>query len=111
MGITIYGQSDDLIEIDGDVYEEFQYSGPDGDLIALSNGAIFRVEFTRDGWRITPIFVPREVIWDRHELVPPDGNDEVTVEDVVWVVHGDAYALERTRDACPRRHPSQGKRR
>lgn len=38
MAVTIYGASDDLIEVEGDIDEEFTYDdqGGDGDLIALS---------------------------------------------------------------------------
>jgi predicted methyltransferase len=57
--VVITGSSDDLIEVDGDLSEEF-YS-PDGgrdegDLLACSDGTMLRISYTREGiWRITPV--------------------------------------------------------
>lgn len=57
MSITIYGASDDLIEVEGDISEEFSALGEDdGYLIAVSDGTLLRVRYTADGvWRIEPV--------------------------------------------------------
>lgn len=59
--VTIYGASDDLIEIDGDLREEFNaYDEDEGVYVAFSDGTILRVKYDEDGcWRITPTFLGR----------------------------------------------------
>lgn len=60
MAVTVYGASDDLIEIEGDVDEEFyaiefgHENESEGGFLAFSDGTILRIVY--DGiWRITPI--------------------------------------------------------
>jgi hypothetical protein len=56
MSITIYGASDDLIAVEGDIREEFNYDSSSGDVLAFSNGVLLRVSYTDDGvWRIAPM--------------------------------------------------------
>jgi hypothetical protein len=102
VSITIYGASDDLIEIEGDVREEFyttsECEDDDGELLALSNGCIFRIKY--DGcWRITPVVMRAGVHWSKLDAVDEDDDnysDRVTVDDdVMWVVHGIRYAGAR----------------
>jgi hypothetical protein len=87
VSITIYGASDDLIEIEGDIRAEFSATG-DGDYVALSNGCIFRIAY--DGvWRITHAVLRKGVEWRKVEATHEDDDnysDRVTVEDgVTWV--------------------------
>jgi hypothetical protein len=100
MTITLSGHSDDLIEIDGDLSEEFAYNIDHGysNYLALSNGAVFRIEYASDGcWRITPCSVPASVSWEKVEAVSADDDnysDRVTVTgEVIWVVHGIGIAV------------------
>jgi hypothetical protein len=53
MSTTIYGCSDDLIELDGDIYDEIGcYEQPTR--IKFDNGVLLGVEYEADGhWRIT----------------------------------------------------------
>jgi hypothetical protein len=99
VSLTIYGASDDLIEVEGDIRDEFyttsECEDDNGDLLALSNGCIFRIKY--DGcWRITPVVLAVGVQWSKVEAVDEDDNnysDHLTVEgDVSWVVHGVRYA-------------------
>lgn len=79
--IRIYGASDDLIEIEGDIGEEFPYYG-DPVLLAFSEGTILRVVFDRDGiWRITPVFRGRARL--THIICNPDPFDDSDYSDVV----------------------------
>ena len=60
--IRIYGASDDLIEVEGDISEEFNhYASGDKDeptYLGFSDGTILRVLFDRDSiWRFTPLIV------------------------------------------------------
>lgn len=61
--IKVYGASDDLVELEGDINEEFNYLGlggadeqDSGGLLAFSNGVILRIVYTQEGvWRITTV--------------------------------------------------------
>jgi hypothetical protein len=97
MSVTVYGASDDLIEVDGAVSEEFPLHDDDeGDLLAFSNGVILRVCYSKSGvWRITRVVGDAE--WVSIEQAPEDDEDNytdrATVNDsVAWVVHGIAWA-------------------
>lgn len=100
MAITITGASDDLIEVDGDISEEFPYQKPGygqptGDLLAFSDGTILRIEFTRDGvWRITPVVRGAAALTIEQAPEGDDNNytDRATLDGAVWVVQGMAYA-------------------
>lgn len=54
MGVTVYGASDDLIEVEGDVREEFG-GGESGDVIVFSDGTALRVAWEDGVWRIRPV--------------------------------------------------------
>jgi hypothetical protein len=92
MSIIISGHSDDLIEIEGDITEEFVLINVD--YIALSNGCMFKVVY--DGcWRITPVVLRAGVVWSKTEAVDAGDiySDRVTVEgDISWVAHCIRYA-------------------
>jgi putative component of toxin-antitoxin plasmid stabilization module len=94
--ITIYGASDDLIEVDGDIREEFTYldRGNDGDLLACSDGTILRIEFG-EVWRITPVVHGSAALTIAQAPENDDKNytDRATLTgDIVWVVQGIAWA-------------------
>lgn len=105
--ITLYGASDDLIEIEGDIREEFPYRDLDGkgDLIGFSNGMLVRVLLDGDGvWRIHPIrAMGRGTYAIEQAQVGDDDNysDRLTIPGVVveWAVHGEAAAIARFTDA------------
>jgi hypothetical protein len=98
--ITVYGASDDLIEVDGDISAEFAYQKrgygqPSGDLLAFSDGTILRVEFTRSGvWRITPVVRgSAELSIDQAPENDEDNrSDRATVSGAVWVAQSIDYA-------------------
>lgn len=94
MAVTVYGSSDDLIEVEGDVLEEF-YLPTEGDsLLAFSTGVVLRIDYTEDGvWRITPLAGGSDVT-----LTPAEGPDSDNYSDraelvgpVGWVVLGSAW--------------------
>jgi hypothetical protein len=95
--ITVYGASDDLIEIEGDIREEFSASDVDGDLLAFSDGTLLRIRYTRDGvWRIETLVTAQSTL----EIVPAPANDESNYSDratltgapITWVVRGSEWA-------------------
>ncbi len=100
MSVTVYGASDDLIEIEGDIREEFTYEGPghgagSGDLLAFSDGTILRIEYADTGiWRIAPVVHGTAHL--TFEQAPEDDesnySDRATLSFAAWVVQGVAFA-------------------
>lgn len=90
MKITIYGASDDLIEIEGDITEEFDACG-DGTYIGCSDGTLLFIDYNRHGfWRINILSSGTS------KITRTDGTDEnndysdkVTLEgDIKWLTCG-----------------------
>jgi hypothetical protein len=81
--LTIYGSSDDLIETEGDVYEEFTVT--DGlAYVYLSTGQAFRFRFEPEGWRVSVLAtsaVPLPV-----STLNEQGDEVITIQEPVrWV--------------------------
>lgn len=90
--ITIYGASDDLIEIEGDLREEFTFQDEDnGDIVTFGDGTALRVTYTNDGfWRIAALFKGSAKV-SKVEGTDPDDDytDRVTLTgDLFWVSTG-----------------------
>lgn len=106
--VKIYGASDDLIEVDGDMREEFSLSFRDDDstiFIACSDGSMFRVLY--DGcWRFARI-VEGSAKFSKLEADEADKSgsrptgepwysDVVTLDgDVSWVICGTNVATKQ----------------
>lgn len=94
--VRITGASDDLIEIDGDISEEFSGNDEEGDLIAVSDGTVLRISYTRDGiWRIVPVVHGSAKLTITQAPEDDDRNytdEAVLTGDVRWVVHGSELA-------------------
>jgi hypothetical protein len=88
MKVEVYGRSDDLIEIDGDVRAEFNtmfgFSDGAGQL-AFSDGTVFTVDYNSDGfWKFR---------------LEHEGDAEVTQEHVATQEdYTDRYLLDGTFD-------------
>jgi hypothetical protein len=98
--LNVYGASDDLIEIEGDISEEFNLVDDDkGDLLAFSDGTVLRIAYTNPGiWRITPVVRGTATLSIDAAMEDDDVNytDKATLDgDVVWVAHAVAYARKR----------------
>lgn len=96
--IKIHGASDDLIEIDGDIREEFNppYDA-EHSLVACSNGVLLRIAYTDDGdgiWRITPLLGADQVsIWQCPLDDEESYSDIATISGpLVWVALCTDYA-------------------
>ena len=90
--VVVTGMSDDLIELDGAVSEEFDIGNGGSGLVAFSNGVLLRVAFDDDGiWRITPLFGADKVSVAQADA---DGRtDAATVAGPVrWAAHVQAWA-------------------
>ena len=101
--LTIYGASDDLIEVDGDIREEFDSCEEDKAVLAFSDGTVLSVHY--DGqWTFKRVvkgsatFTKDEATSDEGKR--PDGkpaySDVVTLEgEIRWVVYGRSMAMRR----------------
>lgn len=87
--VTICGASDDLIEIDGDLTDEFNPSNDDPSYLAFSDGTVLRVQY--DGfWRVVRLRTGTAG-FEKHEGTDMDTDytDKVTLTgDLLWVVFG-----------------------
>jgi hypothetical protein len=88
--VVVSGYSDDLIEVDGDISEEFQVGGRHAfGLVAFSNGVILRVEFG-EPWRISPVAgcTPETVVIEQTQ--DENGSDIARLPSagIEWVVVG-----------------------
>jgi len=95
--LKIYGASDDLIEIEGDITEEFNPKDGERSLLAFSDGTLLQIQYGAGGnafWRITPL-IYGSAKYRKVEATDEDENysDVVTLEgDIKWVVCGDQWA-------------------
>lgn len=96
--IKIYGGSDDLIEIEGDLTEEFNIGAGDQQpkLLAFSDGTLLRIVYGDEGiWRITPLVRGSAVYTKEFEATDADGeySDVVTLDgDIQWVALASSWA-------------------
>lgn len=95
--ITVYGYSDDLIEVEGDIREEFGAGiDDDGELLAFSTGVLLRITYTKDGvWRINALSGV-----DKVKIVQAPAGDEKNYSDratiegpVKWILQGENYHM------------------
>lgn len=93
--LKIYGASDDLIEIEGSITEEFYCPdvGDDrGAYIAISDGTLLSVSYTGDGlWKISTFSVGEKTTLAIESATDIDDNysDRVILDgDFRWVVMG-----------------------
>ena len=97
--VTVYGSSDDLIEIEGDIQEEFgwQSRGEESRFIAFSDGTVLECKY--DGfWRFT-LRSRGTASMTKVEAtdVDTDYSDRVTLTgDVRWAVVGEHYVAKRS---------------
>lgn len=106
--IEVYGASDGLIEVEGDIREEFSYSGEARgvDVLAFSDGTLLSIEYDQNGiWRIN-LLASGALAYNKDEGYSDEGqrgdgkpaySDVVTLSGepevvVRWVVHGAGWA-------------------
>lgn len=98
MALRIYGASDDLIEIEGDLTGEF--TPPETvevTAIGISDGTLLTIEYTRSGtWDIVLVKQGRSVVVI-HKNAGPDSDEYSDVaelsgdEKIVWVALADSW--------------------
>lgn len=93
--VEIYGASDDCIELDGDIRDEFYAHEDDSDYLAFSDGTVLVINYTNDGvWRINRV-QDGSAQYSKIEASSPDSkdySDKVTLTgDLKWCVCGKNY--------------------
>jgi len=93
--LKIYGRSDDLIEIDGDIYDEIGWHPSEKCYITISDGTVISIEYSDEGiWRIAML---REGSGDPEIIYAPSDDDD-NYSDVLilplghftivkWIIH------------------------
>lgn len=100
MKVTIYGASDDLIELEGDLREEFNPERDDKPgYLAFSDGTLLSIQYGNEGiWRINRL-VEGSATYAKTDGTDSysDYTDKVTLEGdaLTWVVYG--HQIERAK--------------
>lgn len=113
MGICIYGSSDDLLEVTGDIREEFSHIDQDGRYVACSNGVVVKVTAGTDddaAWIIRPIHDPHRLVTIEHARGEdadhdadgcPGYSDKAVIAEppggILWVVVGGPDSYQKAR--------------
>jgi hypothetical protein len=98
MSVTVYGASDDLIEVEGDIREEFTALTDGPDLLCFSTGDVLRIRYGDQGvWRIEAVISERGVqITQAPENDDTNYSDRAVIEgNVKWVVHRNVIEFAR----------------
>ena len=90
--VTVYGASDDLIEIEGDIRDEISPNDEHPAKLAFSDGTVLSVKYDDDGcWRVNRV-AEGSAKMEKVEAEGPDTDnytDRVTLTgDIKWVVAG-----------------------
>lgn len=115
MTTILYGASDDLVELDGGISEEFQARSDDGgQVLGFSNGVLLALDYDDDGiWRISPVvgtrgdFTIDQAIASEGDDRPVEVNgkiievpaysDYALIEgEVAWVTHGTQWTRRQS---------------
>ena len=90
--IRVTGASDDLIEIDGDIREEYDWCSHEDEkrYLAFSDGTVLSCKYDDDGiWRFNTVSKGTSEIHKVDGIVDEDTNDVVTLNgDIKWVLFG-----------------------
>jgi hypothetical protein len=96
--ISIYGASDDLVEVEGDVSEEFNHYDSEEEpcYLAFSDGTLLKVQYLEGVWRIF-LMAKGRCNSKLEQCMSKDGSDHayLTGEKVTWVVCGKFAALKK----------------
>lgn len=102
--LEIYGASDDLVEVEGALTEEFNPELDAPATIGISDGTLLEIQYTGPGvWRITPILRGPAL----REIIPaqgPDGphySDRAILEQeepFAWVIVGAEHVRAKEGD-------------
>lgn len=101
--IKVYGAIDDLIEVEGDIREEFGYhyseSDPTAKFLAFSDGTALKITYGLDDccWRIS-VYASNPESNVKHTPATSEDSgytDVVVIEaDIKWVVVGEQFVMK-----------------
>ena len=96
MTTTITGASDDLIEVEGDITEEFNVYLENGDsvLIAFSDGTLLSAIYDNNGiWRLHKVFGGGSKFHKEEGDIREDTMDKITLSGIQmnWVLLGNRF--------------------
>lgn len=95
-GTMVTGSSDDLIEITGELFEEFNAFNCSDGVMAISDGTLLKVNYKEDGiWRFAPLF--KGSLYDRREegSIADDTADEIYfMPGLLWCAFSDKMQVE-----------------
>lgn len=109
--VTIYGASDDLIEIEGDLREEFYaLSASEGMSIAFGDGTILDIHYDDHGiWRINRGFAG-SAAFEKEEALGDEGDREdgrpayseivKLTGDLLWVFGGEKVSMHKIPESA-----------
>lgn len=94
MQTRIYGSSDDLIEVEGKIEEEFDHYSNKPALLVFSDGTILTMSYGKNGMGIWQIMVIVE--GDSFEsfsiaTTEKEHSDQVILNDVDWVIFSNEF--------------------
>lgn len=102
--IHVTGHSDDLVELDGLIREEWMHYGPGPARVEFDNGVALDIEFDRDRDGIWRIGVVSGAYYVRVITCPdPSGEDVYTDTAIVTGARAATFG-EHTATATPQRH-------
>lgn len=99
MRVEVTGASDDLIELSGDIRDEFGAYDSDGDYLAFSDGTVLRIVYGEHGiWRVSRVcagsadyeHTPGDVRADTFDVA-------VLTGDIGWAVCGKELVLSKAK--------------
>ncbi len=95
-GTIVTGASDDLIEVEGELREEFDSFSCQNGVMAFSDGTLLRVKYDDDGiWRFKPLFKGSLFEKIKDGSVNEDTNDKVYFKTgLKWCAFSDTMQVE-----------------
>jgi len=103
--VTIYGASDDLVELEGDIRDEFYAKGerdqPPGAMLAFSDGSVISVLYVCGIWRVNQVqrgSAKAEKV-EAIDAASDQYSDRLTLTgDLRWVVNAEPDSLTRAKE-------------
>lgn len=87
--VEIYGASDDLIEVEGAIREEYGASSG-ANYVYLSTGDILRFRFEAEGWRANIVHLATSPRIEMKQNRWGEDEEHVFVDGVSWLIVTDA---------------------
>lgn len=96
--ITVSGYSDDLIEVGGDIVDEFDHYSSDPAELTFNDGTVLHVVYDDDGrWRISIKHVAAGTVATVIHVAPPDDPEDKDYTDKVGLDGDDLRSVTYRR--------------